>query len=77
MTAFFRAVGAAFPTFDAASKVSGFAISALIVYNGYMIWKPQMHPWLGWIYWLDPLGMRALNSSGSQETRDLIIPSSL
>ncbi|KAJ9399507.1 hypothetical protein DTO282F9_3619 [Paecilomyces variotii] len=55
MTAMFRAVGAAFKTFDGASKVSGFLISALVMYTGYMIRKPSMHPWLGWIYWIDPL----------------------
>jgi ABC-type multidrug transport system permease subunit len=25
------------------------------MYNAYMITKPQMHPWFGWIYWIDPL----------------------
>jgi ABC-type multidrug transport system permease subunit len=44
MTACFRAVGAAFSTFDGASKVSGFLIAALIMYTGYMIRKPLMHP---------------------------------
>jgi ATP-binding cassette, subfamily G (WHITE), member 2, SNQ2 len=48
MTAFFRMVGAAFSTLDAASKVSGFAISAMAMYIGYLIQKPHMHPWLGW-----------------------------
>jgi ABC-type lipoprotein export system ATPase subunit len=55
MTAFFRMVGAAFPNFDAASKVSGFSITALILYIGYQIPKPNMHPWFVWIYWIDPL----------------------
>ncbi|KAM3083160.1 hypothetical protein ACMFMG_003820 [Clarireedia jacksonii] len=55
MTALFRSVGAAFDTFDAASKVSGFLIAALIMYTGYMIQKPHMHPWFVWIYWIDPL----------------------
>jgi ABC-type multidrug transport system ATPase subunit len=55
MTALFRAVGAAFSTFDGASKVSGFLISAFIMYTGYMIQKPRMHPWFVWIYWIDPL----------------------
>ncbi|KAI4646780.1 hypothetical protein J4E93_005004 [Alternaria ventricosa] len=55
MTAFFRMVGAAFPNFDAASKVSGFSITALILYIGYQIPKPEMHPWFVWIYWIDPL----------------------
>ncbi|KAF1833952.1 ABC transporter [Decorospora gaudefroyi] len=55
MTAFFRMIGAAFPNFDAASKVSGFSITALIVYIGYQIPKPNMHPWFVWIYWINPL----------------------
>jgi ABC-type multidrug transport system permease subunit/ABC-type Mn2+/Zn2+ transport system ATPase subunit len=55
MTALFRSIGAAFSTFDAASKVSGFMVAALIMYTGYMIRKPQMHPWFVWIYWIDPL----------------------
>lgn len=75
MTALFRAVGAAFPTFDAASKVSGFLIAALIMYTGYMINKPQMHPWFVWIYWIDPL---AYGFSGllANEFHDQIIPCS-
>lgn len=73
MTALFRAIGALFSTFDGASKVSGFLISALIMYTGYMIHKPQMHPWLGWIYWIDPLayGFDALLSN---EFHGKIIP---
>ena len=62
MTAFFRMIGAAFPNFDAASKVSGFSVTALILYIGYQIPKPQMHPWFVWIYWIDPMsyGFEAL-----------------
>ncbi|PLB36892.1 putative ABC multidrug transporter [Aspergillus candidus] len=65
MTALFRAVGALFSTFDGASKVSGFLISALIMYTGYMIQKPQMHPWFGWIFWINPMayGFDALLSN--------------
>ncbi|EAU30228.1 hypothetical protein ATEG_09091 [Aspergillus terreus NIH2624] len=73
MTALFRAIGALFTTFDGASKVSGFFISALIMYTGYMIQKPQMHPWFGWIYWINPLayGFDALLSN---EFHNKIIP---
>ncbi|SMR54650.1 unnamed protein product [Zymoseptoria tritici ST99CH_3D1] len=62
ITAFFRMIGAGCATFDAASKVSGFAVSALIMYTGYMLPKPNMHPWFVWIYWIDPLayGFEAL-----------------
>ncbi|OIW29306.1 hypothetical protein CONLIGDRAFT_633466 [Coniochaeta ligniaria NRRL 30616] len=73
MTAFFRAIGAAFPNFDAASKVSGFMISALIIYNGYFIQKPKMHPWFGWIFWIDPMSY-AYDSLLSNEFHDKVIP---
>ncbi|KAF2760458.1 hypothetical protein EJ05DRAFT_450171 [Pseudovirgaria hyperparasitica] len=52
---FFRFIGAAFPNFEAASKVSGFAIAAIATYAGYMIQKPQMHPWFVWIFWINPM----------------------
>lgn len=73
MTAFFRWCGAAFPTFDDASKASGFAVSALIMYVGYMIPKPDMHPWFVWIYWINPLsyGFEALLGI---EFKNTIIP---
>jgi ATP-binding cassette subfamily G (WHITE) protein 2 (SNQ2) len=62
MTAFFRMVGAAFPTFDAATKASGLSVSALFVYMGYMIAKPEMKPWFVWIFWINPMayGFEAL-----------------
>lgn len=55
MTALFRGIGSVFTSFDGASKMSGFIIQAFIIYNGYMIHKPEMHPWLGWIYWINPM----------------------
>jgi ABC-type lipoprotein export system ATPase subunit len=65
MTALFRMIGAAFPNFDSASKVSGFAVTALILYCGYQIPKPTMHPWFVWIYWINPLsyGFESLMSN--------------
>lgn len=61
-TAMFRAIGAASGTFDGASKISGYVISVMAMYTGYQITKTQMHPWLGWLYWLNPLayGFEAL-----------------
>lgn len=67
MTALFRMIGAAFDGFDDASKVSGFLVSALITYAGYMIPKTGMHPWFVWIYWINPLayGFEALMANGT------------
>lgn len=73
MTALFRSIGAAFPTFDAASKVSGFLISAFITYIGYQIPKPEMHPWFVWIYWIDPMAY-AFESLMGNEFKGTVIP---
>jgi len=55
MTALFRAIGAAFATFDEAAKLAGLVITSAMMYTGYMIQKPQMHPWFVWLYWINPL----------------------
>ncbi|KAL6232486.1 hypothetical protein BDW75DRAFT_247119 [Aspergillus navahoensis] len=71
LTAMFRAIGAMFRTFDGASKISGFLVTALVIYTGYMIHKPQMHPWLGWIFWINPLayGFEALLATEFHQKR--------
>jgi ATP-binding cassette subfamily G (WHITE) protein 2 (SNQ2) len=48
LTAFFRAVGAGFKTFNDASKISGVAVLALLLYSGFMIPKGDMKPWFVW-----------------------------
>jgi ATP-binding cassette subfamily G (WHITE) protein 2 (SNQ2) len=73
MTAFFRMCGAAFPNFDAASKVSGFAINALITFIGYQQPKPDMHPWFVWIYWINPLSY-GFESLMGNEFHNKVIP---
>lgn len=73
MIAFFRMIGSAFSTFDAASKVSGFAIAAVVIYAGYLIPKPSMHPWFVWIYWINPLAY-AFESLMANEFSGRIIP---
>jgi ABC-type multidrug transport system permease subunit len=55
MTSLYRMIGAAFPTFDAATKVSGLVTSAFFVYMGYMIPKTAMKDWFVWIYWINPM----------------------
>ncbi|PQE32262.1 ABC-2 type transporter protein [Rutstroemia sp. NJR-2017a WRK4] len=73
MTALFRWIGAAFDNFDGASKVSGFLIAATIIYTGYMIQKPHMHPWFVWIYWIDPLAY-GFSAILANEFKGTIIP---
>ncbi|RMY71825.1 hypothetical protein D0863_04889 [Hortaea werneckii] len=73
MTQFFRAVGAFFPAFDAATKVSGLSFVALFIYMGYMIAKPVMHPWFVWIYWINPMAY-AFDALVSNEFHDTVMP---
>jgi ABC-type multidrug transport system ATPase subunit len=73
MTALFRLIGAAFPTLNAATKVSGLSVSALFVYMGYMIVKSEMHPWLGWIFWINPMAY-GFDALVSNEFSEQIIP---
>ncbi|KAF9691100.1 hypothetical protein EKO04_010842 [Ascochyta lentis] len=73
MTAFFRMLGASFTNFDSASKISGFSVTSLILYIGYQIPKPQMHPWFVWIYWINPLSY-GFESLIANEFEGTIIP---
>jgi len=50
MYAFFRMLGALSASLDVAKKISGISIQALIVYAGYIIPRPSMHPWLYWAF---------------------------
>lgn len=76
MTALSRFIGTAFPTFDAASKVSGLVLLAFFGYMGYMIAKPDMHPWPSRISWINPMayGFEALlgNEFHGQDIPNLI-----
>lgn len=49
MYAFFRAMGALVGSLDAATRVTGVAIQALVVYTGYLIPPSKMHPWFSWL----------------------------
>jgi ATP-binding cassette subfamily G (WHITE) protein 2 (SNQ2) len=62
MYAFFRAIGALVGSLDIATRITGVAIQALIVYTGYLIPPSKMHPWFSWLRWINPIqyGFEAL-----------------
>ena len=55
MYAFFRAVGALVGSLDIATRITGVAIQAVVVYTGYLIPPSKMHPWFSWLRWINPL----------------------
>ncbi|OZJ04704.1 hypothetical protein BZG36_02532 [Bifiguratus adelaidae] len=65
MNGFFRFWGSISPNFFTASQVSGTFLVALLLYSGYQIPYTKMHPWLFWIYWINPLayGFKVLISN--------------
>ena len=62
MYSFFRALGALCKSLDVATRLTGVAIQALIVYTGYLIPPQKMHPWFKWLIWINPVqyGFEAL-----------------
>jgi ABC-type multidrug transport system permease subunit len=55
MNSFFRFWGAISPNFYTASQISSIFFIAFLIYIGYQIPYPNMHPWFIWIYWINPL----------------------
>ena len=55
MYSFFRAVGALSRSLDAATRVTGVSIQALIVYTGYLIPTGKMRPWFKWLIHINPV----------------------
>lgn len=52
---FFRALASFSASLDVASRLTGIAIQALVVYTGYLIPPGAMHPWFSWIRWINPV----------------------
>ncbi|KAJ5538238.1 hypothetical protein N7494_007717 [Penicillium frequentans] len=73
LTQMFRGIGALFSSFDGASKISGFLATVLVVYAGYMIERPQMHMWFGWIFYVNPMAY-AFEALASNELHGKVIP---
>ncbi|KAL1594863.1 ATP-binding cassette transporter snq2 [Nothophoma quercina] len=55
MYAFFRAIGSLVGSLDIATRITGVAIQALVVYTGYLIPPSKMHPWFSWLRWINPI----------------------
>ncbi|KAK4101105.1 ABC transporter-like protein [Parathielavia hyrcaniae] len=55
MIATFRTMAAVSRTVVQALALAAVLMLALIIYTGYIITVPRMHPWLGWIRWINPV----------------------
>lgn len=55
ITTLFRTIGYANKTYNDASKISGSIFTLYVLYGGFVIYQPSMHPWFSWIRWLNPM----------------------
>ncbi|KAK7955249.1 putative ABC1 transport protein [Apiospora saccharicola] len=62
MSTVFRSMAAVTKTVSQAMSLAGVLVLALVIYTGYVIAVPQMHPWFSWIRFINPIfyGFEAL-----------------
>ena len=55
MSAIFRTMAAVTKTVSQAMSLAGVLVLAIVIYTGFVIAIPQMHPWFSWIRWINPV----------------------
>ncbi|KAH7310275.1 putative ABC multidrug transporter [Rhexocercosporidium sp. MPI-PUGE-AT-0058] len=55
MSAIFRTMAAVTSTISQAMTLAGVLVLAVIIYTGFVVVIPQMHPWFAWIRWVNPV----------------------
>lgn len=55
MSAVFRTMAALTKTVSQAMALSGVLVLAIVIYTGFVIAVPNMHPWFSWIRWINPV----------------------
>ncbi|OAP63066.1 hypothetical protein AYL99_02293 [Fonsecaea erecta] len=55
MTGLFRTIGAATKTISQALAIAAVFVLAIVIYTGFTIPRPNMHPWFKWLSWCNPV----------------------
>ncbi|OOF97272.1 hypothetical protein ASPCADRAFT_143557 [Aspergillus carbonarius ITEM 5010] len=55
MSGIFRSLAAATRTSTQAMAMAGVFVLCIVVYTGFVLPQPSMHPWLSWIRWINPV----------------------
>jgi ABC-type multidrug transport system ATPase subunit len=55
MSGYFRTIAAVTRKPETAMGLAGVSVLVFVVYTGYVIPRPSMHPWFKWITYIDPL----------------------
>ncbi|KAJ5626294.1 hypothetical protein N7510_002603 [Penicillium lagena] len=55
MSGLFRSLGALTKSIGQAMAFAGILVLCIVVYTGFTLPQPYMHPWLAWIRWINPI----------------------
>jgi ABC-type multidrug transport system permease subunit len=55
MSGLFRSLGALTRSVGQAMALAGILVLCIVVYTGFTLPEPYMHPWLSWIRWINPI----------------------
>jgi ATP-binding cassette subfamily G (WHITE) protein 2 (PDR) len=55
MSQIYRSIAAATKTVSQALAIAGVVTLAIVIYTGFVIPRPLMHPWFKWISWINPV----------------------
>ncbi|KAI9872985.1 MAG: hypothetical protein M1830_000972 [Pleopsidium flavum] len=55
MSVIFRTIAASTKTISQALAIAGVLVLAIVIYTGFTIPRPYMHPWVKWISWINPV----------------------
>ncbi|KAI9742381.1 MAG: GTPase-activating protein [Claussenomyces sp. TS43310] len=55
MSMIFRTLAASTKTISQAFALAGVLVLAIVIYTGFTIPRPYMHPWFKWISWINPV----------------------
>lgn len=55
MSQIYRSIAASTKTVSQALAIAGVTTLAIVIYTGYIIPRPEMHPWFKWISWINPV----------------------
>lgn len=55
MSGMFRSLGALTKSVGQAMALAGILVLCIVVYTGFTLPEPYMHPWLSWIRWINPI----------------------
>ncbi|KAH7413485.1 putative ABC transporter CDR4 [Cadophora sp. MPI-SDFR-AT-0126] len=80
MSQIYRSIAASTKTVSQALALAGVTTLAIVIYTGFVIPRPLMHPWFKWISWINPVayafeGLFVNELHGQRFTCSQLVPS--